>query len=537
MPTLVRSTHPLALHDSAATRRIEHAAASALPPHTLMQRAGLATARLALALAPHARRVWIAAGPGNNGGDGLEAALHLHAWGLNPVVTWLGRPDTAPPDARASWQRAVQAGVTLAEQPPADLGPQDLDIDALLGIGATRAPGGRMADWLQQLHASPAPVLAVDVPTGLNADTGWMRTPVTTEIIAARADPASAAGQFGLKPLPPPHHTLSLLTLKPGLFTAHGRDASGAIWFDDLGLPANLRDAEPPSAWLNAAPTAAPRPHASHKGSFGDVAIVGGEGLAARGLGMTGAALLAASAALHGGAGRVLLSLLDDGQMTHIASQPELMLRRFERLELPALTVVCGCGGGDAVSAVLPAVLHAAPRAVLDADALNVIAADAALQAALRQRAPAGQATVLTPHPLEAARLLGSTSAQVQQGRLQAATQLAERFACTVVLKGSGSVIATPGQPPVINPTGNARLATAGTGDVLAGLIGAHLAAGQSAPQAAADAVYRHGWVADHWAAEQPFTAGALARHVGAFDTSPRADIRLRDQSLLAPGG
>lgn len=515
MPTLVRSTHPLPLHDVAATRRIERAAASALPPHTLMQRAGLACARLALALAPHARRVWVAAGPGNNGGDGLEAAVHLQAWGLSPVVTWLGTPDTTPDDARAAWRRAVQAGVAFAEQPPTDLGPQDLVIDALLGIGAARPPAGRMDEWLHCARTGAAPVLAVDVPTGLDADSGWQDTSNAPDPIAAMAYPSTFTAQFSSQDPVPARHTLSLLTLKPGLFTAHGRDACGTIWFDDLGVPATLADAEPPSAWLNAAPYDAPRPHTSHKGNFGDVAIVGGEGLAARGMGMTGAALLAASAALHGGAGRVLVSLLDDGEITHLPTQPELMLRRFKRLDLDALTVVCGCGGGDAVSSVLPAVLHAAPRLVLDADALNVIAADTALQAALRQRAAAGQTTVLTPHPLEAARLLGTTSAQVQQDRLHAASRLAQRFACTVVLKGSGSVIATPGQAPVINPTGDARLATAGTGDVLAGLIGAHLAAGQGAPQAAADAVYRHGWVAVHWSADSRLTAGALARHVG----------------------
>ena len=502
MPTLVRSSRPLALHDSAATRRIEQAAAATLPPHTLMQRAGLATARLALALAPHARRVWVAAGPGNNGGDGLEAAMHLHAWGLSPVVTWLGTPDKAPPDARASWQRAVQAGVPFADHPPSDLGPQDLAIDALLGIGAARPPAGRMAEWLALMQAGAAPILAVDLPTGLDADSGWLQAPNTIDSIAAHADSTRAIGPFDSKPPPPRRHTLSLLTLKPGLFTAHGRDACGQIWLDDLDVPPALLDAEPPAAWLNAAPARAPRPHASHKGSFGDVAVVGGEAPAARGMGMTGAALL--------------LSLLVAGELTSITSQPELMLRRFERLDLPALTVVCGCGGGDAVAAVLPSVLHGAARLVLDADALNVIAADPALQAALRQRAGTGQATVLTPHPLEAARLLGTTSAQVQQGRLRAAAQLAQRFACTVVLKGSGTVIATPGQAPRINPTGNARLATAGTGDVLAGLLGARLAAGQAAPQAASAAVYLHGWTADQWPAGSTLTASALAQCAGA---------------------
>lgn len=520
MPTLVRNDRPHALHDGAATRRIEHAAAAALPPNTLMQRAGLAVARLALAISPHARTVWIACGPGNNGGDGLQAALHLRQWGMNPVVTWLGTPDQAPADARAAWQRAVAAGVALADQPPSNMGPQDLCIDALLGIGATRAPHGRMAEWLARLNSSAAPVLAIDLPTGLDADSGSLNTAVTTVSIAASACPSSAGGQFDLEHLPPQRHTLSLLTLKPGLFTAHGRDACGTVWFDDLGVPATLRDAEPPTALLNAAPPHQQRAHASHKGSFGDVAVIGGESLATRGMGMTGAALLAAVAALHGGAGRVLLSLLDDGETTLIATQPELMLRRFDRLDLQALTVVCGCGGGDAVAGVLPAVLHAAPRLVLDADALNVIAADTALQAALRQRAAAHQATVLTPHPLEAARLLGCTSADVQQQRLRAANQLAKRFACTVVLKGSGSIIAVPGQAPVINPTGNARLATAGTGDVLAGLIGAHLAAGEAAAQAASAAVYRHGLAADRWPAGSTLTAAALAQRIAAVPPS-----------------
>jgi NAD(P)H-hydrate repair Nnr-like enzyme with NAD(P)H-hydrate dehydratase domain len=197
-------------------------------------------------------------------------------------------------------------------------------------------------------------------------------------------------------------------------------------------------------------------------------------------MGMTGAALLAASAALHGGAGRVLLSLLDAGE-THTASQPELMLRRFDRLELPALTVVCGCGGGDAVAAVLPAVLHGAARLVLDADALNVIAADPALQAALRQRAVPARPPCSRPTRWKPRACWAPPRPRCSRAAC-APPPLAQRFACTVVLKGSGTVIATPGQVPRINPTGNARLATAGTGDVLAGLLGARLAAGQAAP-------------------------------------------------------
>jgi len=158
------------LYGVAASRRMEHTAQATLPPHVLMQRAGLVVARLALALAPHARHVWIACGPGNNGGDGLEAAMHLQRWGKAPVVTWLGSADKAPPDAAASCQRAAEAGVTFAATPPHDF---DLCIDALLGIGADqRAPEGRMAHWIRLMNAGTSPVLAVDLPTGLHADTG-----------------------------------------------------------------------------------------------------------------------------------------------------------------------------------------------------------------------------------------------------------------------------------------------------------------------------------------------------------------------------
>lgn len=244
------------------------------------------------------------------------------------------------------------------------------------------------------------------------------------------------------------------------------------------------------------------------------MAIVGGEGLALRGMGMTGAALLAGSAALHGGAGRVLVSLLDQDQTTEIHTQPELMLRRFEALELESLSVVCGCGGGQAVRTVLPAVLQRAQALVLDADALNIISTDGALQQALTARSARQHPTVLTPHPLEAARLLHTTSAQVQAHRLMAARELAKKFQCTVVLKGSGTVIAHPDDIPHINPTGNGSLATAGTGDVLAGVIGAGLAAGMTPLQAALRAVFAHGEAADTWPLDEPLTAGALARRI-----------------------
>lgn len=488
---------PHALHNLATTRALEQAAAAGLPEHTLMQRAGLATAQLALALAPHARSVWIVCGPGNNGGDGLEAAFHLHSPTRQVTVTWLGSDDRMPPDALRSLERARRAGVCFADGPASPLTEHDLCIDALLGIGlapggALRPPPERWQALLRQLRTGPAALLCVDVPSGLQTDTG-----------------AWAEG-FGLDPsAQAPCHTLSLLTLKPGLFTSQGRDAAGSVWLDRLGV---CPDEAPVSAQLAGPPPNGPRRHASHKGGFGDVAIVGGEGLARRGMGMEGAALLAASAALHAGAGRVLVALLDDGAFRIAAAAPELMQRRFEALELSELTVVCGCGGGEAVAEVLAPVLNQSARLVLDADALNAIARDVQLQNALAGRAARGLPTILTPHPLEAARLLGSSAATVQADRLRAARSLAERFGCICVLKGSGTIVAAPGdRPPSINPTGNGRLATAGTGDVLAGMVGARLAAGEAPFDAACHAVFEHGRLADVWPRDTALVAGELA--------------------------
>ena len=471
------------VHDVAATRAIERQALQLVPPHTLMQRAGQAVARLALAVAPGARTIWIAAGPGNNGGDGLEAAACLQAMGKSPIVTWMGDPARASSDTTAAWQRARDAGVVFAPEPPAD---PDLCVDALLGIGAGRAPEGRMADWIDAMGRSGAPVLAVDVPTGLDADTGDAPGP------HVRAN-----------------HTLSLLTLKPGLFTAMGRDAAGRVWLDDLQVPEPARHGVDAIATLGGRPAARPRLQASHKGSQGDVAVIGGAP------GMAGAALLAATAALHYGAGRVYLAALGpEGAAAALASQPELMLRDWRTIDLRGMAVVCGCGGGDAVRAALPAAVSTAARLVLDADALNALATDAQLQTLVRQRALRGAPTVLTPHPLEAARLVGSDSRAVQRDRFSVVRQLAADYQCTVVLKGSGSLIASPGLPVHINASGHPRLATAGTGDVLAGALGAALAAGLPPHEAAIEAVFQHGWCADHWPAGDTLVAGALARRL-----------------------
>jgi hydroxyethylthiazole kinase-like uncharacterized protein yjeF len=454
-------TQPWPLHDAATTRRIEVAAQASLPPHTLMRRAGLAVARLALAVAPHARRVLVLAGPGNNGGDGFEAARELQAAGREVRVVHFaaGLP---PADALAAQQRAAAAGVPVS--PDLDEADADLLIDALLGVGANRAPDARMADAIRRTAQLPC-VLAVDGPSGLHPDHGVRLGPV-----AVRAT-----------------HTLALLTAKPGFFAGEGRDLVGRVWLDRLGLDV----AETPTAALAHPTPLPPRHHAQHKGSFGDVVVVGGAA------GMTGALWLAARAALAAGAGRVYALPLDLHAAALDPMQPELMGWRGDT---PAdATVVCGCGAGDAVRERLPALLSRAARLLLDADALNAIAADAALQTLLAARADRALPTVLTPHPLEAARLLGLPgAAAVQADRLAAADTLARRWRCVVVLKGSGTVLAAPGRTPAINPTGNARLASPGTGDVLAGWIaGRWSQAGGDGHDSALRGVFEHGLAAD----------------------------------------
>ena len=486
------------LHNSAATRAAETLATALHSPGALMQAAGLAVARLALAMAPHARMVQVFAGPGNNGGDGLVAARHLQASGKLVQVWLFGDPAALPPDAAAAWAMATATG--LSRKPwlshSAGQAPRcDLAIDALLGLGATRAVTGDMAQAINTLNQQGAPVLAVDVPSGLNPDTG-----------AALGGPVVRA-----------QNTLSLLTLKPGCFTAEGRDHAGHLWFDTLGVPAGEA-----TAWLSGCPNSPPRPHASHKGLHGDVAVVGG----ARG--MAGAAWLAARAALAAGAGRVFVSLIGQQALCVDAQRAELMVRmhwwRSSPDVLSRSTVVCGCGAGDDLNEVLPPLLAHAGRLVLDADALTAIASDPTLMAALRTRNNRGRGTVLTPHPLEGARLLGCSTEQVQHDRVGAAMSLAVLSGATVVLKGSGTVIAMAGTAPFINPTGNGALATAGTGDVLAGWIGGLWAQGDKpgAMHAAAAAVWLHGHAADQFLAQGrqgPLRAADLVERMAGIHT------------------
>lgn len=468
-----QTTSRLPLLDTAGTRSLEANTARDRPAGYLMQAAGLALARLALAVTPHAKSYWVACGRGNNGGDGLEAAFHLHRWGKSVYISMPPGNRSLPTDAAQALARVRQAGMDVFDHAPDHW---EVCIDALLGIGLTSAPASTYAEWIAHMNTGTGTIISADLPSGLLGDTG----------IAPGACVRAS-------------HTLSMLCLKPGLMTAQGRDMSGHIWLNTLG-------ADSPTsayAWLTPAPSLSHRKHASHKGSYGDVAIVGGSA------GMEGAAVLAAWAALQSGSGRVFLALLSPRQANPGIELPaDLMQRHPETLHPEQLTMVIGCGGGLEMTNSLPRWLCDAARLVVDADALNAVAASTRLQALLRARPQ--DTTVITPHPLEAARLLGCSVADIQADRIASAQHLAAKFQCTVILKGSGSVIAAPQTTPHINPTGNGKLAIAGTGDVLAGMTGAALAHHHSAWAAACKACYRHGALADAWPQDQSLTASKL---------------------------
>ena len=496
-----------------AIRAIEQRALAA--GANLMERAGRAAAdaaRAMLANAPHhPSRVLVLAGPGNNGGDAFEAAVHLKAWGHEVVLCFTGAPERLPPGAARAYAKWRAADGLCQTDLPA-LHDFDLVVDGLFGIGLARAIAPPYAQWINSINAARVDVLALDMPSGLDADTGNV---TGTAIRATR--------------------TLSFIADKPGLHTLHGPDHAGQVENASLDLRDSSAAADPDRGQLVTrncfAALLAPRRHNVHKGSFGTLGILGGAP------GMTGAALLAGRAALKLGAGKVLVGLLDERAPSVDFVQPELMLRTLQGPDVPqscaeflaqCSAVIAGPGLGlsSAARGLLAPALVAPVPLLLDADALNLIAADQSLAAAVSQRRAA---TLLTPHPQEAARLLAVTTAEVQTDRIAAACALAQRFNACVVLKGAGSVIAAGGAW-WINPTGNPGMASAGMGDVLSGLAGALLAqtlkidsaetigvsgfTPDDALQSLVGAVFLHGAAADFLVSQGIGPAGLTASEV-----------------------
>jgi hydroxyethylthiazole kinase-like uncharacterized protein yjeF len=471
MPTVT------ALYSVKEIRDIEQAVLSESPQEALMQRAGHAAAKAAMALLPNPRseaRVLVLAGPGNNGGDALEVGHLLAHAGVHVTVLLYANPAKQSVDAQQALLRAQNSSAYFADAaflPEIGKTKWNLVIDGLYGIGLARAITGIQRATTELINTLACPVLALDVPSGLNADTGNI---VGEQGVAVKAS-----------------HTVTFIADKPGLHTCHGRDYAGNVQVASLDIEsrffkqahAQLNDIKLFSGALRR------RMHNTHKGSYGDVAIIGGAH------GMSGAPILAARAAAQCGAGRVF-AVFADAPPAYDSVQPELMCRVAREFDFSTVNLVVGPGLGMSRDAhdLLAQALNSNLPLVIDADALNLIAAESGLKNKLKQRRAV---TLLTPHPLEAARLLALSSAEVQTDRLTAARTLAQDCKATVILKGSGTVIARPDGYVAINPTGNPALATAGSGDVLSGICSALLAQHWPVWEAATAAVWLHGRAAD----------------------------------------
>ena len=471
------------LYTAAQVRNLDRAAIRSLgiSGYTLMQRAADAAFRALRAHWPQARRIVVLCGSGNNGGDGYIVARLARVAGFNVDVIALtesnGQGDAAR--ARADWQAI--GGTTLPAS--ADLPDADVYVDALFGTGLARAVEGAACRLIEQLNTSGRPLLALDVPSGLDADTGNVLG------IAARATV-----------------TITFVAHKRGLFTGAAADHCGELILDALGLPeslytlcvadACLLDALEMSRWLPA------RPRGAHKGDFGHVLAIGGE------RGMGGAIRLAGEAALRVGAGLVTVATRAEHISALNAARPELMAHAVDgaadvQALLQRASVIAlgpGLGQSDWSRALWQAAIAAGKPMLLDADALNLLAHEP-----LSLPAHA----VLTPHPGEASRLLGCDTAEIARDRFAAVRAIAKRHAAVVVLKGAGSLISNPDSEVAACPWGNPGMASGGMGDVLTGVIAGLLAQGLDPWRAACLGVGLHAQAGD--VAAQCGEAGMVA--------------------------
>ncbi|GGP27859.1 NAD(P)H-hydrate dehydratase [Silvimonas amylolytica] len=464
------------LYNSKTTRHIEQTQVAA--GAQLMVRAGLAAAQWVAARFPQETRVVVLVGPGNNGGDGLTVARHLKEGGYKVRVHYLGSSRAASaPTARALelWHRA---GGTLDDSWDEH---NDLVIDALFGIGLSRDVPETVANLFTRIETSGQKVIALDIPSGLDADTG-----------AIRGKALHA------------HTTLTFIGDKPGLHTAEGQDYGGQVLVFNLDIPANAFPTGDLQLYQpDTLPPKLQRYQASHKGSYGTLGILGGAA------GMAGAPLLAGRAALRLGAGKVRVGLLGSALAVDLVA-PELMLTTArETLNQSHDVWLAGPGLGQSPEAIdlVAGLLGRQEPLVLDADGLNVLSSQPELARLCAERhVPA----ILTPHPAEAARLLACPTSQVQQDRLEAAQELAQRYQAVIVLKGSGTVVCD-NKCVSINGSGNAALAAAGQGDILGGMIAALIAQGMSSLEAAKFGVFLHGAGADLWRQEFAAAIGLTA--------------------------
>jgi hydroxyethylthiazole kinase-like uncharacterized protein yjeF len=445
-----------------------------IPGMTLMEAAGAAAWQLLHRVWPEAGRIAVLCGAGNNAGDGYVVARLAAEAGLQVQVITLREPDRLDGDAAVAAQHFLQAGQSVQAW-AGDLPETDVIVDALLGTGLDREVDGTYRDAVEAVNAADRPVLALDIPSGLHADTGT---------VLGAAIKAS--------------HTITFIGLKQGLFTGQGAEYRGTLYFHDLDVPPGVYAYVPVSArridYASLAAWLPPRRRSDHKGRFGHVLVVGGD------TGYAGAARMAAEAAARTGAGLVSVATRPEHAVAVSMVRPELMARGVSRPTdlnplLARATVVAlgpGLGQSDWSQLILARVLDTELPLVVDADALNLLARDPSRR----------DNWVLTPHPGEAARLLGCDTAEIEADRFAAVSALQARFGGVAVLKGSGTLIRDTAGPCSVCSDGNPGMASGGMGDVLTGIIAALLAQGFPPPAAAALGVCLHAAAADRAAGD-----------------------------------
>jgi len=487
------------LYTAEQVRGIDYAAIheSGIAGYELMSRAGRAVVEDARKQFPGAGNWLVICGGGNNGGDGYVVARLADAAGIKVTVCSLVDAEQLKGDAALAYADWQATGGQLLEWPLSDGRSHDLAVDALLGTGIDRKVEGRFQQAITFLNQLHCPIYAIDIPSGLNADSGVVMGS------AVRAQ-----------------NTMTFVGRKRGMYTADGPDYCGHISFDDLAIPASAAGgfAESSGELLSLDALTgllSPRPHNSHKGSFGHIFAVGGQ------KGMSGAIRLCGEAALRSGAGRVTLATDPAHAALINMTRPELMVKAIGgsddlRSVLSGAGVIAtgpGLGQSDWSESLLNTCLETEAKLVLDADALNLLARRS------HENTVVGENWVLTPHPAEAARLLECKVSEIQQDRVLSATTLAQLYGASVVLKGCGTVVADSSGRYAICPLGNPGMATAGSGDVLTGIIAALLGQGLSCFDAAKAGVLAHaaaGDIAADEVGQMAMIAGDIIDHLPA---------------------
>ncbi len=483
------------LYTAEQVRRLDKCAIEghAIPGIDLMELAGASTFDAARLAFPSARNFLVFCGGGNNGGDGYIVARLAREAGLDAVVCALKDPADLQGDAAIAAGRWREAGGEVQFWPLDNIEACELVFDALLGTGLDREPAGDYGAAVDLINRSGKAVVAVDIPSGLNADTG---------VAIGRAVEADM--------------TVTFIGAKRGLFTADGPDHAGEVRFYDLETPQSVRDSEPNYGILiqelllrELLPE---RRRNSHKGSYGWMLGIGGNS------GMSGAIRLAGEAALRSGAGKVTLATRSEHAALVNLACPELMVRGVENAsqletlfgQVDVLVTGTGLGQTNWSDDMLQVCLKSTVPVVIDADGLNLLA-----RLSLESVALPRNNWILTPHPAEAGRLLECSSREIQSDRVGAAQRMAARYEAVVALKGCGTVIAEPQGRYAICPFGNPGMASAGTGDVLAGVIGAMVAQGLGLWDATLAGVLAHALAGD-LAAAQIGERGMLASDITA---------------------